>query len=73
MVQMRSIHWMFPDYPTANFWEVWSELKWEHVAWRAIPGCMPDMIIMWLILIIDSFLKLSSTKGLSLFTQKAGP
>ena len=63
MEQMRSIHWMFPDYPTANFWEVWSELKWEPVAWRAIPGCMPDMTIMWLILIIDSFLKLSSTKG----------
>ena len=63
MDTMREIHWMFPDYPRANFWQIWTELKFEHIAWDCIPRCLPDMAIMVLILILDSFLKLSSTKG----------
>lgn len=63
MDKLRKIHWMFPDYPTASFWQIWTELKWEHIAWQCIPRCLPDMAIMTLILILDSFLKLSSTKG----------
>lgn len=63
MQTMREIHWMFPDYPRADFWQIWTELKFEHIAWDCIPRCLPDMAIMILILILDSFLKLSSTKG----------
>ena len=63
MDSMREINWMFPDYPRADFWQIWAQLKFEHIAWGCIPRCIPDMAIMILILILDSFLKLSSTKA----------
>lgn len=60
--ELRANHWLFPAYQPAHFYQVWTELKWEHINYNAIPLIMVDLCIMIIILVIDSLLKLASTK-----------
>ena len=61
--ELRENHWLFPTSPAAHFFEVWTRLEWQHVNYAAIPHIMVDLCIMIIILVIDSLLKLASTKS----------
>ena len=63
MDDLRKNHWLFPKYDSAPFYSVWTELKFEHIDYNAIPFIMVDLCIMVIILVIDSLLKLASTKS----------
>ena len=62
MDELREDQWLFPRYEGAHFYQVWSEVKVQHINFSSLPYIAVDMCIMIIILIIDSLLKLASTK-----------
>jgi len=62
MDDLRDNHWLFPQYEAVPFYKVWTSMEFAKINFNAIPLIMIDLCIMIVILVIDSLLKLSSTK-----------
>jgi hypothetical protein len=62
MESLRENQWLFPEYEAAPFQAIWTSMDWSKINYNAIPAIMTDLCIMIVILVIDSLLKLSSTK-----------
>ena len=65
-INLRSNGWMFEEFEYGTFYEQWSGLHFNKIAWDAVFETLPDTFILVVIITLDAFLKLSSTKdGLS--------
>ena len=59
---LRANGWMFEEFETGRFWEQWSKLNFNLIQWNAVIETLPDTFILVIIITLDAFLKLSSTK-----------
>ena len=65
-INLRSNGWMVAEFEYGTFYEQWSGLHFNKIAWDAVFETLPDTFILVVIITLDAFLKLSSTKdGLS--------
>jgi len=59
---MRKQGWVFEEMDKGNFLEQWTKLNFRIIEWGAVLACIPDVLILTLVMTLDCFLKLSSTK-----------
>jgi len=59
---MRKQGWMFEKMESGKFWEQWTELRFNLVDMGVVVACIPDILILVLVITLDAFLKLSSTR-----------
>jgi len=59
---MRKQGWLFEEMDKGNFLEQWTKLDFDIIEWGAVLACIPDVLILTLVMTLDCFLKLSSTK-----------
>jgi len=59
---MRNQGWMFEKMESGVFYEQWTELKFSLVDMGVVVACIPDILILVLVITLDAFLKLSSTR-----------
>jgi len=59
---MRNQGWMFEEMSIGNFYEQWTKLDIILVDSSSVIACIPDIMILILVITLDAFLKLSSTR-----------
>jgi len=59
---MRAQGWMFKKMESGVFYEQWAKLRFNMVDMGVVVTCIPDILILILVITLDAFLKLSSTK-----------
>jgi len=59
---MRVQGWMFQSMEAGKFYEQWTKFNIGIVNINAVVACIPDMMILVLVITLDAFLKLSSTR-----------
>ena len=62
-VDLRSNGWLFQKVEGGMFYEQWTSLQFHKINWEAVGQTLPDTFILVIIITLDAFLKLSSTKN----------
>jgi len=60
--EMRKQGWMFQEMESGVFYEQWTKLDFKLINVSVVIACIPDILILTLVITLDAFLKLSSTR-----------